>query len=90
MNTEVGKTQAAPPGVTKAKWEEVKTPLGIRLDDFGCDSCSYLYIGVDFEYPKALGCRRVHDGMVLFIMPRSLLHWEHGKGTNKTMCWPVC
>jgi magnesium-transporting ATPase (P-type) len=33
MNTEMGKTQAPPPGVTK-----VKTPLGIRLDDFGGDS----------------------------------------------------
>ena len=32
MNTEMGKIQA---GVTKAKEEEVKTPLGIKLDDFG-------------------------------------------------------
>ena len=32
MNTEMGKIQA---GVTKAKEEEVKTPLGMKLDDFG-------------------------------------------------------
>ena len=58
MNTEVGKTQAAPPGVTKAKGEEVKTPLGIRLDDFGGDSMTKT-IGVLIcigEYSKALGC----------------------------------
>ena len=72
-------------GATKAKEEEVETPLEIRLDDdFGGDSSCILVWMVSI--PKLWdACFRVHGMVVLFIISRLLLHWGHGKGTNKTM-----